>query len=83
MARINKRTPGVCPNCGHVEKQIVDSNYPRFDKYTDTVEKHYICERCLIEWYEDYKIEYTGCEVFELTDDGYAHLKYDKEGNKV
>lgn len=76
------RKPGHCPYCGHKEKQIIDSNYPNFDHFTDTVEKHFICEQCLLEWYETFTLEYHGCEVLVPTPAGYKSERYNKDGNK-
>lgn len=77
---IRKNTSGDCPKCGTYNKQLIDSKYPKYDKYTDTVEKYFICDKCLTEWYETLELEYAGCAVREVTEDGIRMTKYDCDG---
>lgn len=88
---VKKLYKDSCPNCGHRNQQIVETygKFPEYDKFTDTVTKYFICERCLTEYYEKFKLEYNGCEVIELVDENdsasihYEKVCYDADGNKV
>ncbi len=83
---VKKLYKDSCPNCGHRNQQIIETygKYPEYDKFTDTLTKFFICQRCLTEYYETYKLEYHGCTVRELNDtqDGYQMVSYDADGNK-
>lgn len=85
MNRINKTTSGVCPDCGCMVQQIIDSEYPAFNEEKNCVEKHFVCDTCEAEWYETFELSYSGCEVWELSEDNgfYNLLTFDKNGNKI
>lgn len=84
---VHKDHADMCPNCGFRNKQVVEryGKYPLYDEWTDTVTKRFICQRCLTEYFETYTLTYNGCDVRELKDtqDGYAMVTYDANGNKV
>ena len=84
---VHKDHEVLCPNCGFLNQQEIEryGKYPLYDQYTDTVTKRFICQRCLTEYYETYKLQYAGCEVRELNDnlEGYTMVRYDAEGNKI
>jgi hypothetical protein len=84
---VKKLYKDSCPNCGHRNTQIIQGVYPEYDKWDDTITKFFICEKCLTEYYEKYKLEYNGCEVIELVDTperlGYEKVCYDADGNKI
>ena len=77
---IRKNTSGDCPKCGRQNRQLIDSKYPKYDKFSDTVEKYFICDNCMTEWYETLELTYGGCTVREITEDGIKMTKYDCDG---
>lgn len=83
---VKKLYKDSCPNCGFRNQQEIEryGKYPLYDHFTDTLTKRFICQRCLTEYFETYKLEYDGCEVRELNDDlmGYTMVSYDADGNK-
>ena len=80
---IIKTTAGCCPKCHRPNKQIVEGRYPMYDRFEDTITKYFICEGCLTEYYEKFNLEYAGCEVIELTENGYGAVTYDALGTEV
>ena len=84
---VKKVDRDTCPNCGYKNRHIIQGNYPEYDKWDDTITKFFICEKCLTEYYEKYKLTYDGCEVLELVDTperlGYEKVCYDASGDVI
>ena len=82
--QINKTTACTCPKCGKKNTQIIQNPYPKYDKYTDTVTKWFICDDCLTEWYENYKLTYDGAEVIAFHYEALTNVKveFDKDGKR-
>jgi hypothetical protein len=82
--QINKTKPCTCPKCGKKNTQIIQNPYPKYDKYTDTVTKWFICDDCLTEWYERYKLTYDGVDVLAFNYETLTNVKveFNKDGKR-
>jgi hypothetical protein len=82
--QINKTKPCTCPKCGKKNTQIIQNPYPMYDKYKDIVIKWFICDDCLTEWYEDYKLTYDGASVIAFNYEALTNVKvdFDKDGKR-
>jgi hypothetical protein len=82
--QINKTTACTCPKCGKKNNQIIQKPYPQYDKYTDTLTKWFICDDCLTEWYEHYRLTYDGTGIIAFNYETLSRdmVEFDKTGKK-
>ena len=75
----------TCPKCGQRNVQLIQGRFPDYNKWTDTLTKFFICDRCLTEYYETYDLKYTGYTEKELDMETLTCrlVKYDADGNKI
>ena len=82
---ITKTESCTCPKCGRKNEQVIQSPYPMYDKRTDSVIKWFICEDCLMEWYEHYKPTYEKCGVIVFNNETVSKeiVEFDNTGRRM
>ena len=74
----------TCPKCGQRNVQLIQGRFPDYNKWTDTLTKFFICDRCLTEYYETYELNYKGYQVKEFNPNTVCcqMVSYDEDGNR-
>lgn len=78
MEHIIKASSGTCPYCGHVCDEIQASGYPKYIPNLKLVVRQMLCENCMIQFYEEFQLTYSGCVVYN----GAERIAYDRCGQK-
>ena len=78
MEHIIKTSSGTCPYCGHVSDEVQALGYPKYISNPKLVIRLMLCENCMVHFYEEFQLTYSGCVVYEGTE----RMAYDSCGQK-